>query len=240
MSFPVSVVDMLAASLLRNILKRPSKLPFLRSHFYVDECFVCMYVYHVCTRCPWRRPKESFCSPGTGVTDRRELPCGCWEPSPSALRATSVLSSVPPQSGTSVPCCQRPSLAFAFSSPWEAEMLRACPQPAFWSPSASAQLPWNGSRDDGEPPWSQLCSQKMAALLCFNLLWKHWDPSPPSLHCTDRLQWKLGSHDWGPSSQQGGKAASGCLQSEPVALTERLRLSDDIELGRGRGFSIKT
>lgn len=44
MSFPVSVVDMLAASLLRDVLERPSKLPFLRFCFYVDECFVCMCV----------------------------------------------------------------------------------------------------------------------------------------------------------------------------------------------------
>lgn len=186
-----------------------------------------MYVYHVGTRCPWRRPKESIWSPGTGVSDTCELPCGCWEPSPSSLRATSVLSSIPPQSGASVLCCQCPSLAFVFTSSWEAETLCAFPQPAFWSPSASAQLPWNGSRNDSEPPWSDLsCALRRwllsSALICCGSNGIH------NLHlfsCTDRLQWKLGSHDWGTSRKQGGEAVSGCSQSEPVALTERLRLS---------------
>lgn len=61
-----------------------------------------------------------------------------------------------------------------------------------------------------------------SALICCGSIGIH------NLHlfsCTDRLQWKLGSHDWGTSRKQGGEAVSGCSQSEPVALTERLRLS---------------
>lgn len=35
-----------------------------------------MFVYHVCSWCPWRL--EGTRSPGTGVLDSSELPFGCW------------------------------------------------------------------------------------------------------------------------------------------------------------------
>lgn len=37
-----------------------------------------MYIQHMLAWHPWRS-KESVSSPGPGVTDRCESPCGCWE-----------------------------------------------------------------------------------------------------------------------------------------------------------------
>ena len=49
---------------------------------------------------------EAVGSPGTGVTDRCELPCGCWELSPGPLEEQPVfLSTEPPLQLLSVLLC---------------------------------------------------------------------------------------------------------------------------------------
>lgn len=63
------------------------------SHTFDDWLFrglwcyvcVCLHVYHICA-CP-KRPEKSLTSPGTGVTDCRGSPCGCWELNPVVLQA---------------------------------------------------------------------------------------------------------------------------------------------------------
>ena len=52
-------------------------LTFLRFYVY-EHLSACIYVHHVNACCLWR-PEESIRSPGTGVKDGYELPCGCWE-----------------------------------------------------------------------------------------------------------------------------------------------------------------
>lgn len=43
-----------------------------------------MSVHYMSVWCP-RRPEEGIGSPGTGVTDDWESPCGCWESNPVPL-----------------------------------------------------------------------------------------------------------------------------------------------------------
>ena len=44
----------------------------------------CMFVYHVSACCS-QRQDEGVRSPGTGVIDGYEPPCGYWESNPSLL-----------------------------------------------------------------------------------------------------------------------------------------------------------
>ena len=57
--------------------------------------FACLSMYHVCAWCLWW-PEEGIGSPGTGVTDSCELPCGCWELNPGPLEEQSVLLTTGP------------------------------------------------------------------------------------------------------------------------------------------------
>lgn len=55
------------------------------------ESFACMYVYmyHVCGWCSQRSGKSAG-SPGAGVTESCELPCGCWVLNPSPLQGVTT------------------------------------------------------------------------------------------------------------------------------------------------------
>lgn len=44
----------------------------------------CVPMHHGCARCP-QRPEVDIRSPGTGVIDDCELPCGLGEPNPGPL-----------------------------------------------------------------------------------------------------------------------------------------------------------
>lgn len=41
------------------------------------ECFIYVHIY-LCALCPWRT-EEGTRSPGNGVKQGCEQPCGCWE-----------------------------------------------------------------------------------------------------------------------------------------------------------------
>lgn len=56
----------------------------------------CMYMYLVCICCQWKS-EEGVGSPGTGVVDDCELPCGCWK---STVRAEGTPASLS-QTGSS-------------------------------------------------------------------------------------------------------------------------------------------
>jgi E3 ubiquitin-protein ligase NEDD4 len=55
----------------------------------------CMSVHHMHTWCLWR-PEEGVGSPGIGVTDSCELPCGCWELNSGPLKKQPVLLTTEP------------------------------------------------------------------------------------------------------------------------------------------------
>lgn len=38
----------------------------------------CVHGYHMCAQCP-QRSEEAVGSPGAGVTEGGEPPCGCWD-----------------------------------------------------------------------------------------------------------------------------------------------------------------
>ena len=52
-------------------------------------CFAYMLVYHMHAWCLQRSEEDR--SPGTGVRDGYELPCGWWELNPSLLKEQPVL-----------------------------------------------------------------------------------------------------------------------------------------------------
>ena len=54
-----------------------------------------MSVYHGCAWYP-QRPEEGVPSPGIGITDRCDPPCGCWESNLDPLEEQSMpLTSEP-------------------------------------------------------------------------------------------------------------------------------------------------
>lgn len=73
-------------------------------NFILCLCMFCLLVckHTACIQCP-QRPEKGKRSPGTGVTDNCELPCGCWkQPGFSKRRKSpSPLSHLPiPKSHT--------------------------------------------------------------------------------------------------------------------------------------------
>ena len=56
----------------------------------VDILPACMSVHRVLPGA-LRRPEEGVGSPGTGITDGCEPPCGCWESNPGPLEEQPVL-----------------------------------------------------------------------------------------------------------------------------------------------------
>lgn len=53
--------------------------------------FACMYIY-ICTMYIqyWQKLEEDIRTPGTGVTDVCEPPCGCWDLTTSHLSQPSL------------------------------------------------------------------------------------------------------------------------------------------------------
>ena len=47
----------------------------------------CISVHHLCAWCPWKS-KLGIRSPGTGVADGCEPPCGCWELNPVLCKSS--------------------------------------------------------------------------------------------------------------------------------------------------------
>lgn len=55
----------------------------------------CISVYHMHAWCP-QRSEEGIRSPGTGVPDNCELPCGCWDLNLGSLEEKPVLLAAEP------------------------------------------------------------------------------------------------------------------------------------------------
>jgi hypothetical protein len=70
--------------------KQTTKKP---QHFLIYDLFVYLYALVFCLDlclC------EGVRSPGTGIIDNCELPCGCWELNPGPLEEQPVLSTAEP------------------------------------------------------------------------------------------------------------------------------------------------
>lgn len=75
-TFPLLCVGVVG----KHCITQPHPCPlslFLKDLIYVNECFACMYMYHLSALCPWKS-EEGGWSPGTRVTDDYELPCEFW------------------------------------------------------------------------------------------------------------------------------------------------------------------
>jgi hypothetical protein len=79
----------------------PAPSPWLPLHFLLDFVILCVCVLSACmyrVKQMLAEARDNVRSPGTGVTDGYELPCGCWEPNlgprqeQMLLAALSILS----------------------------------------------------------------------------------------------------------------------------------------------------
>lgn len=65
---------------------------------YMDVLPVCTCLYLTFVPGAWfpQRPEEGVGSPGTGVTDGCQLPCGFWESNPDPQKEQPVLLTAGP------------------------------------------------------------------------------------------------------------------------------------------------
>jgi hypothetical protein len=94
--FFLSFLPSLSSPLPPSLPSFNSSFPFLAKFInfyfmYTGILPLCIDKRHMCACCPWR-PEVGIRSPGTGVTDGCEIPCGCQE-LVSSGRAARTLKS---------------------------------------------------------------------------------------------------------------------------------------------------